>query len=131
MSDHSNGGEFFKGLFFGGIVGAVAALLYAPKSGKELREELRERTLELQDDAQSRLALAQERAEKLMKQTQTQLDELRKEAEAAVEELKESASGKGASGKRAVEDERGRIKDAIDAGVSAYKQEKAAKSKKA
>ncbi len=131
MSDHSNGGEFFKGLLFGGIVGAVAALLYAPKSGKEMREDLRQRTLELQDDAQSKLALAQERAEKLMQQTQAQLDELRKEAEAAMQELKDSAADKVTGGKRAVEKEKGRIKDAVDAGVSAYKQEKVAKSKKA
>ncbi len=30
-----------KGLFLGLLIGVVAALLYAPKTGKELREELK------------------------------------------------------------------------------------------
>ncbi|MCB0301708.1 MAG: YtxH domain-containing protein, partial [Calditrichaeota bacterium] len=37
MSD-SRALEFIKGLLIGGAVGAVAALLYAPKSGRETRE---------------------------------------------------------------------------------------------
>jgi gas vesicle protein len=35
-----NGDGFFKGFIFGGIVGGILALLYAPKSGRETREEL-------------------------------------------------------------------------------------------
>jgi gas vesicle protein len=38
MADHSD--SFFKGLIFGGIIGGVLGVLYAPKSGKETREEL-------------------------------------------------------------------------------------------
>lgn len=32
--------EFFVGAFIGGLVGAAAALLFAPKAGKDLRETL-------------------------------------------------------------------------------------------
>ncbi len=32
-----------NGLLFGLLIGAVAALLYAPKTGEELREELKEK----------------------------------------------------------------------------------------
>jgi gas vesicle protein len=32
--------SFAKGLFIGSLVGAVAALLWAPKSGREMREDL-------------------------------------------------------------------------------------------
>lgn len=34
---------FFMGILIGGLVGAAAALLFAPGSGAELRESLRER----------------------------------------------------------------------------------------
>ncbi|TFH01737.1 MAG: YtxH domain-containing protein [Calditrichales bacterium] len=35
-----NGGGFFKGFLFGGIIGAAVGILLAPKSGRETREEL-------------------------------------------------------------------------------------------
>ena len=38
MSDGGSG-DFFKGFLIGGMIGAVVALLYAPQSGKETREE--------------------------------------------------------------------------------------------
>jgi gas vesicle protein len=38
MADH--GDSFVKGLLFGGIIGGVLGVLFAPKSGKETREEL-------------------------------------------------------------------------------------------
>lgn len=34
--------NFFIGTLVGGIVGSIAALLFAPKSGKELREDISE-----------------------------------------------------------------------------------------
>jgi gas vesicle protein len=34
--------RFFTGLFIGGIVGGLASLLLAPKSGKELRADIKE-----------------------------------------------------------------------------------------
>lgn len=33
--------SFLRGLLLGGLVGAVAALLYAPKSGKEMRRDIK------------------------------------------------------------------------------------------
>ncbi len=40
MADSGDG--FFKGFIFGGIIGAVLGVLLAPKSGREMREELGE-----------------------------------------------------------------------------------------
>ena len=39
MSDN-RGSDFIKGLFIGGLMGAVLGILYAPKSGKETREDI-------------------------------------------------------------------------------------------
>ena len=57
---------FFAGLVWGSLVGAAVALLYAPKAGKELREDLTERAHEYKDLAGERFVeyrdLALERA---------------------------------------------------------------------
>ena len=42
-----NGGDFLKGFLLGGLIGSVIALLYAPKSGKETREEISQKAEEL------------------------------------------------------------------------------------
>lgn len=40
MSNQHNGFDFVKGALIGGVLGSVAALLSAPKSGRELREDI-------------------------------------------------------------------------------------------
>ncbi len=42
--------SFFSGLFLGGLIGAVTAMLLAPGSGEEMRAQLQERTIQLRDD---------------------------------------------------------------------------------
>lgn len=130
MSDHNDSGDFFKGFLLGGIVGAIASLLYAPKSGKEMRGELRQRSLELKGDAEARLETAQKRLENLFDDARKQLDGLRKEADDAVQEARDTATKKFEEGKSRVASEKGRVKEAIDAGVSAYKEEKQSAKKK-
>ncbi|MFQ5637300.1 MAG: YtxH domain-containing protein [bacterium] len=127
---NSNDSEFFKGFLFGGIVGAVVALLYAPKSGKEMREEIRTRASDVKDDAEEKLVLAQKKAEALLEETKKNIEDLRNETEAALAGLKNRSSEIIADGKKTAERQKSRIKDAVEAGVSAYKEEKATKSKK-
>jgi gas vesicle protein len=66
MSDRGDG--FFKGFIIGGIIGAVAGLLLAPKSGRETREDLGEE------------------AEKFYKQSKTDFEHARKAAMKSFEE---------------------------------------------
>ena len=40
---------FLKGFFIGGLLGAGLAFLYAPKSGRELRGDIQDKTRELYD----------------------------------------------------------------------------------
>ncbi|NMC30230.1 MAG: YtxH domain-containing protein [Pelolinea sp.] len=51
MSDHDNFGSFFSGFLFGGIAGAVVALLLAPQSGEETRKLVKEKSIELSNKA--------------------------------------------------------------------------------
>ena len=124
MSDNNSGSEFFKGFLFGGIAGAVIALLYAPKSGKEVRDDIRKISADLTDDAQVTLKSAQQKAETLFEETKKQLEELRKEAESALGDVKMKAADGVEKGKTTVKNEKRRLSDAIDAGVGAYKKEK-------
>ncbi|MFQ5675307.1 MAG: YtxH domain-containing protein [bacterium] len=130
MSNHGNDSEFFKGFLFGGLVGAVIALLYAPKSGKEMREDIRKMSADIKDDPEGKLKLAQEKAASLFEETKNQLEALRKDAEAALGEMKGKVAEGVDKSKTTLKNEKGRLSDAIDAGVSAYKKEKATKRKK-
>lgn len=83
------------GTLIGGIVGAAIALLYAPKSGRELRGDIREKTNKLLTDAE------------------TAIERAKAKVATAVEEAKQ----------RVVAEEE-RLKDAVKAGVDAYKEER-------
>ena len=43
--------DFMKGLLIGGLIGVAVGVLYAPKSGKETREDIARKAEELMDKA--------------------------------------------------------------------------------
>jgi gas vesicle protein len=45
--------SFFLGVFSGGLVGAAAALLFAPAPGNDLRSQVTERYHNIQDEVRS------------------------------------------------------------------------------
>ncbi|MFM7321830.1 MAG: YtxH domain-containing protein [Armatimonadota bacterium] len=61
----SNKSEFMLGLVIGGAVGAAVALLYAPRSGAETRDQLKHKGDELKDGAHDLVERAVHRAEEL------------------------------------------------------------------
>ena len=130
MTNSSGGSDFFKGALFGGIIGVVAGLLFAPKSGKETREDIRKCSLEMKDKSLEKLEVVQKRAEEILMETKKQLDELKKNVEATTKDLAEAAGSQIAEGKSTVVEEKGRIKEALTAGVTAYKEEKSKKTVK-
>lgn len=52
VSKKSNASGFATGLVVGGLVGAAAALLYAPKNGNEFRNDLRDSSIKLKERTQ-------------------------------------------------------------------------------
>jgi gas vesicle protein len=42
MSDHND--NFVKGFLLGGLIGAVVGILFAPKAGREMRQEISDET---------------------------------------------------------------------------------------
>ena len=88
-----------KGLIIGGLIGAALGILYAPKSGKEMREGIRHS------------------AEELLEQAKEQYEEATRKIEQLASREKELYVGK-----------KERVKKALEAGVEAFKQEASQKT---
>jgi gas vesicle protein len=65
MSKETN--SFFKGLAFGAIVGAVAGILLAPKSGEETRKDIQKLAGDLKEKAVDVYSEARMKVEKKVK----------------------------------------------------------------
>ena len=48
----NNQNDFLMGLLFGSILGALAGIFFAPKSGKQLRSKIKEKGTEVLKDAE-------------------------------------------------------------------------------
>ncbi len=54
------------GILAGATVGSIIALLYAPKSGKKLREDIKTKSQDFIDDADKYISNAKEKASQLV-----------------------------------------------------------------
>lgn len=91
--------KFGLGLVIGAVAGAVAGVLAAPKSGKETREDLKNKADDLKGSAERKLKeahkelgklsdQARDEAAKLKGKAKTELDELAKKADDLKEQVK-------------------------------------------
>ena len=64
MSERNN--DLLKGLFVGGLIGMVLGVLFAPKSGKQTREDITRKADELLVKAKEEYETAIEKAKRLM-----------------------------------------------------------------
>jgi len=123
------------GFLTGGIVGAAVALLYAPKSGKELRGDLKAKADEYLNDAEEHLEVAKEKAveiindgkkkgEKLISEAKVRADELLKDAEKLFDQAKTKTTEVVSTSKETIVEEGNRLKTAVKAGLDAYKESK-------
>ena len=94
MSDEGKGAEFLAGLLIGGLVGAAAALLLAPQPGEEIREELREKGIELKERVMELSEEARKKAEELQSESRTIVQEQKARVEEAIDEGKKAAAKK-------------------------------------
>lgn len=68
------------GFIAGSVVGAVLALLYAPKSGKELRADIKEKTNDLVDKGEEYIAHAKSKATEIINEGKKKSDSLLSDA---------------------------------------------------
>ncbi|MBN1261408.1 MAG: YtxH domain-containing protein [Anaerolineae bacterium] len=89
MEQKGNFGAFLTGFFMGGLIGAAVALLLAPQSGKETREQIVQKGTELSDQAAKAAEEARAKAEKALADARGKLDEATKELQAKAKELQD------------------------------------------
>jgi gas vesicle protein len=116
-------GDFIAGLIVGGLIGAVIGILYAPKSGRETREELGRKADEILSKAKEEYEHAVEKSRKAYEATVQRLKALEEKALEKAEEAEEKAEALAERGKETLLEGKGRLKRAIDAGVEAFKEE--------
>jgi gas vesicle protein len=116
-------GDFIAGILVGGMIGAVIGILYAPKSGKETRDEIGRKADELLASAKEEYEHAVEKSRKVYETTVQRLKALeataQEKAEAALEKVDELAG----AGKETLQDGKSRLQKAFAAGVDAFKEE--------
>src|SRR5512147_2065036 len=82
MAEHENQqGHFFMGFLIGGVLGALAGILFAPKSGKELRSDIKEKGGEVLTEGKEIYADARAKAQEIIEEAKRQAKDLKKEAE--------------------------------------------------
>jgi gas vesicle protein len=115
---------FFIGILTGGFVGTVVALLYAPKSGKELRHDISKKQARLIKNANRSIKHAKDKASDIISDGKKKAEQIIDDAKNKVISVKEGAENILSSGKEILSSESDRVKDAFKSGVNAFKEER-------
>lgn len=135
MDENRTAKGLLLGFVAGGIVGASLALLFAPKSGRELRSDIKTRKDEFLDDTSEYLQIAKTKASDLINEGKRKSEELISDAKKKASSLigdansilndaKQKATNTLGSTKEKLSGETERVKDAFKAGIEAFNQEK-------
>ncbi len=126
-NEESTAKGFMIGLLTGGLLGAAIALLYAPKSGKELRADIKTKAGEIADDAEQYLTAAKHKAVDIINEGKKKSDQLISDAREKAQTLLTDAERILTDAREkagTVIEEGNKIKNAVKAGVNAYKDER-------
>jgi gas vesicle protein len=118
----------FMGLLAGGSIVALVTLLFAPKSGKELRRDIKSKTDEYYDDTEKFIVDAKvkakdmmnegkKRSEQMILNAKAKSEELLKNAERIFTEAKSKTGSIVSTGKEVVDGETEKLKTSFKAGV--------------
>jgi gas vesicle protein len=126
MAEEKNG--MAKGLLVGFLAGAVAgaitALLYAPKSGKELRSDLKQKANSLKEDANDLLNVARSKTAETFQKGKARSEQFASHVSEEAEQILGDADKMISEIRGRATEESGKIKAAFRAGADAYKSEK-------
>lgn len=123
-SSYSKG--FLIGAVVGGAVGAVVALLFAPKSGRELRRDIADRTEEVVDKAQQMFNNATSGGQESRAGLDDVVNEGRIAAERIVSTARHQADNLMSNAEQVLRDAKSRVSrvnDATNAGDDAFRSE--------
>lgn len=108
--------NLLKGLFIGGLIGMALGILFAPKSGKETREDIAGKADEL-------LSKAKEEYEKVVEKNKTACQESINDFKEKATDAENKVSEFVHQGSEVIQNNKNRFKKAIDAGLEAYREE--------
>src|SRR5690606_7349801 len=91
MSDNNGGKNLLIGFLAGGAIGALLGLLFAPKSGRELREDIKNKSDEYLNEADRYITDARLKAKDLINEGKRKSEKLIADAKAKSEELLKDA----------------------------------------
>lgn len=123
LDNNSNYKSFLLGTLIGGAIGAVTALLLAPKSGRELRRDIVDTSTDIYDRAtdyvSNSIQEGKTKAQSIINSAKRQADTIISSANDYIDEAKYKV----ASSKESVQDRFDNLKEAAKAGSEAFKAE--------
>jgi gas vesicle protein len=120
MSDNDNGG-LGLGWFLAGLgIGALVGVLYAPKSGRETREDLLASALDAKERAADYAQQGRERASQLADEGKQQINEYVDRGKEYYDRGRTQWSQYVEKGKGLVQDQQNKVSAAVEAGKQAY-----------
>jgi len=93
-NQRDNGASFTTGVLMGALVGAGAALLFAPKAGSELREDLGESVSSVRDAVVRRYRELAQRAGVELEDLEAQAERAAQSFETSAKEMLENAKNR-------------------------------------
>jgi gas vesicle protein len=117
MKENSSAKGIMIGFLAGGAIGGLTALLFAPKSGRELRKDISKKSKKLIEDGEEYLESTKVKASEM-------ISESRKKADDLIRDAKSKASSIINQGRGYVTDGANRIKDAVKSGVDTFNEER-------
>jgi gas vesicle protein len=102
---------FLGGLITGGILGGIAGLLFAPKSGKKLRRDISKKTDEIIDDAKQQIENAAEVASNIISDAKKKAESLINDGKKKIEAVAKASENMYKNGKDIVEEKVSKIKN--------------------
>ncbi|MBX9689001.1 MAG: YtxH domain-containing protein [Candidatus Obscuribacterales bacterium] len=92
MSNSST--KFLEGLLLGGVLGFIGGILFAPKSGRELRKDLADGSDEIYKQASTSISDFKDRGQQAMQDFQSKGDAVLKQATQQFQETRDQLSQK-------------------------------------
>ena len=121
MTEKNN--DLLKGLFIGGLIGIALGILFAPKSGKETREDITHKANDVLSKAKDEYGKAVEKGKLVYESSLNNFKELSGLANEKVEDVENKDSELAYQGVEPNNSGKNIFKKAIDAGLEAYREE--------